>query len=352
MAKTASPLRLLVVDPDDAARTLARRRFTRVGFEVMETAEPAKALSLISMIPFDLVLLDLATPDVEGGCGLELLRRMRESRGPTELPIIVVAEDAAGCEAVEALSLGADSCLSRPLDLDAVRARAEMLVGGQSVQQTLQIRLERLKDAVERAEAASAIHAGLGHELRAQLNGLIGAAAVLTKVCQTAELKRPIEVIETAVGALDLLMVQALGRTDRRTRAPKTSIRVLLADDDAGSRLAMRELLHATEIGVELIEAGTGLQAAVATETHFFDLILMSLATPEAIAGIRAIRRAERQNRTRRTPILAFGDRQTAAQTLDAGADLYMRQPVTADRLLSTLADAIGQESEDVSAVA
>jgi CheY-like chemotaxis protein len=126
-----------------------------------------------------------------------------------------------------------------------------------------------------------------------------------------------------------------------------------LADDDAGSRLAMRELLHATEIGVELIETATGLQAALATETHFYDLILVNLAAPEAIAGVRAIRRAERQNRTRRTPILAYGDRgQTAAQTLDAGADLYMRQPVTADRLLNALADAIGRESEDISAVA
>ena len=51
MAKPASPTRLLIVDADEQARTFLRRRFTRLGHEVMEAAEPAKALSLIAMIP-------------------------------------------------------------------------------------------------------------------------------------------------------------------------------------------------------------------------------------------------------------------------------------------------------------
>jgi DNA-binding response OmpR family regulator len=360
MAKPASPTRLLVVDADEQARTFLRRRFTRLGHEVMEAADPGKALSLIAMIPFDLVLLDLETTGPDGESGLELLRRLRESRSAEELPILAVVEETAGEEAAQALANGACACLARPLQIDVAHARAEMLIrrrghGGlrEAGGRELQARLETLEEATLRTEAAAAILEGLGHEVRAPLNGLLGASLVLTKVCQTPELKRAIEKIETAAGALDLLMVQALGRADRRARAPKTKIRVLAADDDAGSRLAVRELLHATEIEVELVEVAAGLQAALATETMFFDLILVNLAAPEAIAGVRAIRRAERQNKTRRTPILAFGDKGcSAAQTLDAGADLFMRQPVTAERLLAALAEALAKESEDLIAVA
>jgi CheY-like chemotaxis protein len=360
MGKPASPTRLLVVDADDETRTAMRRRFTRLGDEVMDTADAAKALSLIAMIPFDLVLLDLDTPGPDDSDGMEILRRMREARQASELPIIVLAEEAAGEAALEAFGLGANDCLARPLDIEAAWTRCELHIrrkraseAGLAAARELQLRLEKLKEAVVRAEATSAILEGLGHEVRAPLNGLIGAAAVLTKICETPELKPAIAAIETATASLDLLMVQALGRTDRRTRAPKPSIRVLLADDDAASRFALRDLLHAAETAIELVEAPTGLQAALATENLFFDLIIMNVTTTEAIAGIRAIRRSERQNKTRRTPILAIGpDGQAAAQVLDAGADLHLRQPVTAQRLLSALAEAIGRESGDIGAVA
>jgi DNA-binding response OmpR family regulator len=357
MSGPAKATRLLVIDADEAQRNLLRRRFTRLGYEVMETGEAAKALSLIAMIPFDVVLLELETPCADGDDGLDLLSRMRESRNAAELPVVGLVDEAAGATAAEALRRGANDCLTRPLDLETMAGRVAMHVrrprGDGAAERELRLRLEKLQQAVVRAEATSALLETLGHEARAPLNGLLGAATSLLKVCETPELKPSLAAIETAHGALDLLMVQALGRADRRSRAPKTRIRVLLSDDDAGSRHALRELLHATETEVELVEVAVGLQASLAAETHFFDLILMNLSAPETIAGIRAIRRAERQNRTRRTPILAFGGGPpSAAQTLEAGADLVMRPPVTAPRVLCALAEAISRESQDIGAVA
>jgi DNA-binding response OmpR family regulator len=360
MAKPASLIRLLVITGDESERTALRRRFTRIGYEVMDAPDGAKAMSLIAMIPFDLVLLDLeATADA-----FELLRQMRETRDATELPILAIAGEDAREAMAQALQLGANDCLDRPLDIEIIQVRAAMQIGrkreeaaARATAAELKLRLAKLQEAVVLAEQTAAVLSGLGHEVRAPLNGLIGAAGVLTKICQTEELKPAIAVIETCVASLDILMVHALGRTDRRSRAPKTVLRVLSADEDAGSRHEMRALLHDSEIAVELVEAPTGLQAALATESKFFDLIIMNLATPEAVAGIRAIRRAERQNKTRRTPILAIGpaivpNGQAASQALDAGADLYLRQPVSAERLLAALAGAMGRESEDLSAVA
>jgi PleD family two-component response regulator len=356
MAKPASPVRLLLVGADDGARKELRRRFTRLGYEVMEAGEAAKALSLIAMIPFDLVLMELDSPGLDG---LELLQRMRESRSAAELPILMLTAEGAGEDAQEALRLGATDCIARPLDIETAYARCEMQLRrrrdtdqARATTSELQVRLMKLKEAVVHAENTWAILPGLGLEVRAPLARLVRASEALTKICVTPELKPAVETVETAAAAIEEMLVRALDR-ERRKRQPLTKVRVLSADDDARSRYAMRNLLHAAETEVELVEAPTGLQAALAVETMFFDLILVNVATEEAIAGIRAIRRTERQNKTRRHPILAIGpEGQAASDALTAGADLHLAQPVTAERLLSALAGAICRESEDLSAAA
>ena len=354
MTKAAPPTRLLVVETDDEARTFLRRRLTRLGYEVTDTADHARALALTGSAVFDLVLLGLHA-HTGGEAGFELIRAIRERRSAAELPILAVAPETAAEDVNEALSLGANDCVFRPLYIGLAHTRMGMLVGrpAQADAEALQLRLDVLDDAAGRTEAMSAVVSELGHEICAPLNALLGAASTLTRICQTPELAPAIDTIDAASAALDLVIVRALGRPDRRSRAPKETLRVILADHDAVSRFAIHELLNAADVSVELVEAATGLEAALATDSGFFDLILMNLATPEAIAGVRAIRRAERENRVRRTPVVAFGaDARGEGQALDAGCDLYVREPVTARSLLTTLAEALVREADDVRAVA
>jgi CheY-like chemotaxis protein len=201
--------------------------------------------------------------------------------------------------------------------------------------------------------AAAALLPDLGAEVRAPLFRLVNAAGVLTRLCETPELEKATRTLETSAGALEELLIEALEGGERRTRAPKTQFRVLCADDDAQSRLAIRAILHAAKAEVELVEVGAGLQAAVAMETRFFDLIIVNLAAPEANAGIRAIRRHERQTKARRTPLVALTpDAPTAIRALEAGADLHVRQPLTAEGLMAALAGALRRQSEELSSVA
>jgi len=275
-------------------------------------------------------------------------------------PIIMVTGKSASEDVVEALNLGANDYVTKPVDIEVAYARAEMQIkrkrehdDGRAAYRALEATLVKLQDAVVQAENTSALLADMGAEVRAPLAGVLGAATVLTRLCDTPELKKMVQVIETAAGSLEGLLSEALESGERRHRGPKERIRVLSADDDAQSRYAMRAMLHAAETEVELVDVGTGLQAALAAEARVFDLILVNVATTEAIAGIRAIRRRERQNKSRRTPILAIApDGAAAAKALDAGADLHMSQPITAEGLLTALAAAISRQSEDLSAVA
>ncbi|MDE2487835.1 MAG: response regulator [Alphaproteobacteria bacterium] len=351
MTKAALPIRLLVVETDDEARTFLRRRLTRLGYEVTDTADHERALAMVAKTVFDIVLLGLhAAPGDEPG--FELLRRIRERRTPAELPVLAVAPETASEDVAEALALGANDCLLRPLYIGVAHARVGMLTGRGS-QHDLQSRLDTLDEAADRTEALSAVVSELGHDICAPLNALLGAASALTRVCASPELAPAIQTIDAASAALDLIIVRALGRADRRARTPKPTLQVLLADNDAASRFAVHDLLNAAETPVELTEAATGLEAALATDTAFFDLILINLAAPEAVAGMRAIRRAERENSVRRTPVLAFGARADGVrQAIEAGADLYVREPLTPSALLTTLAEALVREAEDVRAVA
>lgn len=353
MAKPDSPTRLLLVCDVEESRVQLRRRFTRIGYEVMDVADEEKAMSMIGMIPFDLAILDIEGPEADG---CEILRRMRDTRSRAELPILMVVDRAGGEDAVEALELGANDCIARPVDTDLAYARAEMQIRRNrehDPERTLEINLVKLQDAVARMENTAAALSHLGNNERAPLFGVLRAASVLTEICVTSDLKKVADLVQASAGTLETLMVQALEHGDRRDRAVRDVVRVLSADDDAESRFAMRSMLDAAETPIDLAEVATGLQAALAAEASVFDLILVNIATAESIAGIRAIRRIERQSQSRRTPILAItSNAEAGASSLDAGADLYMYRPVTATRLLAALAGAISRESADLSAVA
>jgi CheY-like chemotaxis protein len=214
--------------------------------------------------------------------------------------------------------------------------------------EALQARLGELTEAVRRAEAN-----GAEGNAGAALAGILQAAAALTRLCQGPELRPTTAVIDEAVDALRVLA--RLGAASPPAAAGR-AVRVLLADHDAQSRDRVRALLDAVEAPVELSEVGAGLQAAVAAEARPFDLVIVNFESPEALAGVRAIRRNERQTGAPRVPIVAVvavaAGSPPADQALEAGADLAVAPPVTAEALLAALASGLRLHSERLGAAA
>jgi DNA-binding response OmpR family regulator len=113
---------LLVVDDDEANRDLLSRRLTRKGYEVAVAEDGSRAIGLVRGQPFDLVLLDVVMP---GLSGLEVLQELRQSHPATELPVIMVTAKNESGDIVEALRLGANDYVSKPLDVPVVLARIQ-----------------------------------------------------------------------------------------------------------------------------------------------------------------------------------------------------------------------------------
>lgn len=114
--------RILVVDDNEQNVDLLSRRLQRKGFDTAAAYGGDEALKLLDEEAFDLVLLDVMMPGVSG---LDVLRNIRDSRSKLELPVIMATARSDSADVVEALTLGANDYVTKPLDFPIVLARIE-----------------------------------------------------------------------------------------------------------------------------------------------------------------------------------------------------------------------------------
>src|ERR1700752_3758100 len=111
---------LLVVDDELLNRDVLQRRLERVGYRVLANDSGPSALAIASAQHVDLVLLDVMMPGMDG---IETLRRLRQSRAISELPVIMVTAKDGADEVVQALDAGANDYVTKPVDLAVAHAR-------------------------------------------------------------------------------------------------------------------------------------------------------------------------------------------------------------------------------------
>src|ERR1700704_3203711 len=104
---------LLIVDDDEYNRDLLCRRLERKGYEASAAASGKEALTLIRQSAFDLVLLDIMMPELDG---IAVLKTIRETYTATQLPVIMVSAKDESDDIVGALSLGANDYVTKPID--------------------------------------------------------------------------------------------------------------------------------------------------------------------------------------------------------------------------------------------
>jgi class 3 adenylate cyclase len=118
-------VRLLVVDDNELNRDMLSRRLGARGFAVETAADGEGALQRLEQGGLDVVLLDVMMP---GLSGLDVLRRVRERWPESDLPVIMETARDATEDVVEALRLGANDYVTKPLDFPVVLARVETQV--------------------------------------------------------------------------------------------------------------------------------------------------------------------------------------------------------------------------------
>ncbi|NJM65443.1 MAG: response regulator [Acaryochloris sp. RU_4_1] len=114
--------KLLVVDDNEANRDMLSRRLERKGFEVLLADSGESALAVLATTDVSLVLLDIMMPGIGG---IETLRRIRQMYSQAQLPVIMATAKDTSEDIVEALELGANDYITKPIDLPVALARIQ-----------------------------------------------------------------------------------------------------------------------------------------------------------------------------------------------------------------------------------
>ena len=114
--------RVLIVDDQQANRELLARQLSPHGLRIEVVEGARQALHRIESGDFDLVLLDLMMPEMNG---VEMLEVLRRSHSAAELPVIMVTALDSREDVVAALRAGANDYVTKPVDLPVVLARME-----------------------------------------------------------------------------------------------------------------------------------------------------------------------------------------------------------------------------------
>jgi DNA-binding response OmpR family regulator len=114
--------RILVVDDDDAIRSLLARFLRIEGYLVEEAADGPGAIALLATWSPDLMVLDLTLPS---GDGLDVLT---ETRGTCDVPIILLTARGTEPDRLLGLRLGADDYVVKPFSLTEIAARISSIL--------------------------------------------------------------------------------------------------------------------------------------------------------------------------------------------------------------------------------
>jgi MinD-like ATPase involved in chromosome partitioning or flagellar assembly/PleD family two-component response regulator len=111
---------ILVVDDNPTNCDLLSRQLKRQGYTVTTATNASQALRLLKAVPYDLILLDVIMPEVDG---LELLQQLKQDDRFNHIPAIAISALETIDIAVKCIELGAEDYLQKPYDPILLQAR-------------------------------------------------------------------------------------------------------------------------------------------------------------------------------------------------------------------------------------
>lgn len=132
-------MRLLVVEDEQSLREDITKKLQHLGYEVDACGDGETALEYLAVEYYDLVLLDLNLPKIDG---MTLLRNFREEN--QETPVLILSARSEINDKVEGLDAGANDYLSKPFHLAELEARIRSLTRRQFIQRDVSLQCGKI----------------------------------------------------------------------------------------------------------------------------------------------------------------------------------------------------------------
>jgi diguanylate cyclase (GGDEF)-like protein len=274
------PFRILVVDDVEDNRDLLVRRLEKRGYLTEQAENGLAALDLVAKHEFDLVLLDIMMPDLNG---LEVLQRIRSSHSADALPVIMVTAKASTADIVEALQLGANDYITKPIEFSVAFARVQTQLNRKRTRQALDASLreletinQRLSLEIEHRERSDNLVMHLKH------HDALTSLGNRTEICR--QLSRELQLLARRNGSLAVMLFDLDGfRLVNSAFGNDFGDRLLVS---VGQRLrhCTREIDHVGRIGGDefaVVASVGGLEHAI----QLSDRVAAAIAEPHVIDG-------------------------------------------------------------------
>ena len=172
--------RILVVDDDPANQEVLSRCLEHQGYQIDLADSGAQALKKLGQDAFDLVLLDVMMPDMDG---YEVLQRMKADTALRKVPVIMISACANIDHVILCIETGAEDYLPKPFNSTLLEARISATLEKKRLrEQELKLISQAMQAeaALERHRALTQAVAGVAHEINTPL-GIVKTALSIIK---------------------------------------------------------------------------------------------------------------------------------------------------------------------------
>src|SRR5215471_17914904 len=169
--------RLLIVDDNKVNRLLLSRSVELLGHRIALAENGRVALDKLRKEPFDLLLLDIEMPELDGFAVLEQLKADPKLR---DLPVIVNSSIEGLDNIIRCIELGAEDYLPKPVNQVLLKARIGAILEKKRLRDQLFDEIQEKNRQLELAsQNKSQFVSSMSHELRTPLNAIIGLTEMM-----------------------------------------------------------------------------------------------------------------------------------------------------------------------------
>lgn len=231
----------IILVADDAAqnRSVLHSMLANQGYTVFEAEDGATALALLNQHAFDLVLLDVYMPSMDG---FEVCQRIKADSRTRDVPVIFISASDSRLDKVRAFNVGAIDYITKPIHAQEVLARVRTHISLYRHQRELEmLRAAQLDQLKALDEAKSRFVRAVSHDLKNPLGLILSAADMLRETGLTNEQSELVTVIERKAGFMLTMISDLLDLTRLTSGTPPnyapTSLRTLIQEALVGFEL-------------------------------------------------------------------------------------------------------------------
>ena len=189
---------ILVVDDDINNRDVLSRRLARQGHEVRTASNGAEALRMIGEGAFDLVLLDIMMPDMDG---YEVLAKIKGDKRLQNIPVIMISALNEVQSVVRCLEAGAEDYVAKPFNATLLKARIGASLEKKRGRDRETLLFEQLKENYKHLQVVEKLRDDMRnmivHDLRTPLTAVIVGVDMLAEQGGLSDMQQ--EMIDIAV---------------------------------------------------------------------------------------------------------------------------------------------------------